>query len=144
MRYIYQAKLTPQEDGPILVTMPDVPMVTTFGETEAEARQAAVDALATALLFLAKEGEPIPLPATPAGPDLVPVELELEDALKLAVIEAFRAAGISKTELGRRLGKPDSEMHRLLDPDHTTKAGNLTRALAVLGKRAALEVLEAA
>ncbi len=144
MRYLYQAKLTPQDDGPILVTVPDVPMVTSCGDTEAEARRAAVDALATALLFLAKQGEPIPLPATPAGPGLVPVELELEDALKIAVIEAFRESGISKTELGRRLGKPDSEMHRLLDPGHATKAGSLTRALAVLGKRAALEVLEAA
>lgn len=144
MRYIYQALFEHQDDGTILVTVPDVPMVATFGSTEDEARLMAADALGTALRSLLKQGEFIPRAVTPPSPGLVPVELDVDDALKVAVIEAFREARISKTELGRRLNRADTEAHRILDPDHKTKAGMLTQALAALGKRASVEFLDAA
>ena len=66
------------------------------------------------------------------------------DALKLAVIEAFIAAGISKSELGRRLGKGETEARRILDPDHPTKLVALQAALRLLGKQVVVSVRDAA
>jgi antitoxin HicB len=139
MRFVYQARFEPA-DGEILVTVPDVPMVATFGKDEADAVASTADALATALLHHAKRGEPIPLPTTGAGPGLRPVALDLADALKLSVILAYRESGLSKTEFAARLGRVNSEAHRILDPDHATKLATLQAALAVLGRRAVLEV----
>src|SRR3989304_337447 len=56
-------------------------------------------------------------------------------AAKLAVLESFVAAGISKSELARRLGKDEKEVRRILDPKHPTKLPALTAALRALGKR---------
>jgi antitoxin HicB len=46
--------------------------------------------------------------------------------------------------LARRLGKAETEAHRILDPDHHTKAPALEEALAIFGKRAVVSVLDAA
>jgi antitoxin HicB len=56
-------------------------------------------------------------------------------AAKLAVLEAFRDAGITKAELARRIGKNEKEVRRILDPRHATKLPALTEALRVLGRR---------
>ncbi|WP_312867225.1 hypothetical protein [Rhizobium leguminosarum] len=51
--------------------------------------------------------------------------------MKIAIIEAFREAGISRTELARRMGKNEKEARRLLDdPDVSTKLPLLVGALA--------------
>jgi antitoxin HicB len=62
---------------------------------------------------------------------------------KLAVLEAFGAAGISKSELARRLGKDEKEVRRMLDPRHPTKLPALTAVLRALGKRLVVGVVEA-
>ncbi len=85
----------------------------------------ASDALGTALRAMAKAGEPIPQPATAEAPGLVPIELGVDDVLKLSVIQALRESGLSKTELGRRIGRADSEVHRIIDPNHATKAATM-------------------
>jgi antitoxin HicB len=64
-------------------------------------------------------------------------------AAKLAVLEAFRDAGISKSELARRIGKDEKEVRRILDPRHPTKLPALTAALRALGKRLVVGVMEA-
>ncbi len=52
-------------------------------------------------------------------------EVQAEDAIKLAVIEAFNEANILKRELARRHGKTENEARRILDPDHHSKLGQL-------------------
>lgn len=144
MQFVYQAKFEDTGEGEILVTMPDVPMVATVGRDHADALASAADALAVALRHMVKHDEVVPLPATPAGADLTPVALGTFDALKLAVVLAFRDARLSKTEFARRLGRGDSEAHRILDPHHSTKIATLEASLAVLGKRAVVDVVEVA
>ena len=62
-------------------------------------------------------------------------------AAKLAVLDAFRASGLSKPELSRRLGR-DEEVRRILDPMHPTKLPTLRAALAALGRRLVIGVEE--
>ncbi|MDD9334369.1 MAG: type II toxin-antitoxin system HicB family antitoxin, partial [Bartonella sp.] len=76
--------------------------------------------------------------------DLIAVTVDAWNALKLAVIEAFNGAGITKTELANRLSKKETEARRILDPNHPTKLQTLERALAVLGKRVVIKIKNAA
>ncbi len=63
-----------------------------------------------------------------------------ETAAKLALIEAVREAGISKSELARRLGKDEKQARRILDPMHPTKLVTLIAALRALGQRLVIGV----
>ena len=54
---------------------------------------------------------------------------------KLALYEAMRAAGITRTELAHRLGLQENGVRRLLDLDHRSHIDQVDRALATLGKR---------
>jgi antitoxin HicB len=118
--------------GVTVVTFPDVPEAITEGRGEAEARAMAADALGLALLAYLAEGRPLPPPTRGKGP-LIAVAPDV--AAKLAVISAFDASGLSKRELGRRLGKDEKEVRRILDPMHPTKLGPLSAALEALGRR---------
>jgi antitoxin HicB len=86
----------------------------------------------------------MPLPKPRArGRNLVEIMIAPEVAAKLAVLEAFKAARISKSELARRIGKDEKEVRRILDPKHATKLPALTAALRALGKRLVVGVMEA-
>jgi antitoxin HicB len=74
------------------------------------------------------------------GAGLVPIAVEPETAAKLALIEAVREAGISKSELARRLGKDEKQARRILDPMHPTKLVTLIAALRALGQRLVIGV----
>ena len=135
----YPAAFEPGDEGGFVVTFPDIPEAITDGPDMASARVIAADALGVALLTYAELGRPIPV-ARALGKGEVLIAPDPEVAAKLAVIEAFKAAEISKTELARRMGKDEREVRRILDPDHGTKLGALTEALAVLGRRLVIGV----
>lgn len=141
MDYIYRATLTPDPDGGFVVTFPDVPEAITYGADRPDALESAREALALALRGIAAEGRALPAPTEGEG---FPVAVPAEVATKLAVIAAFQAAGISKSELARRLDRGETEARRILDPDHATKLGLLTEALRVLGQDIVISVRQAA
>lgn len=141
--YAYRALFEPGDRrGNIVVTFPDVPEAITQGRGDADARAMAEEALGLVLLTYLEQGMPLPKPRA-KGRGLVEVMVAPEVAAKLAVLEAFAAAGISKSELARRLGKDEKEVRRILDPKHTTKLRALTAALRALGKRLVVGVTEA-
>jgi len=144
MDYSYFAVIEPDPDGGFLVSFPDVPEALTSGYDLAEAKANASDALGMALRGYLAHGQALPRPAARAGKGRVEVAVEVSDALKLAVIVAFRASGMSKAELARRLGKAETEAYRILDPDHHTKASALEEALAIFGKCAVVSIRDAA
>lgn len=130
--YAYAATFEPSErDGGLTVTFADVPEAITEGNDMAEARAMAADALGVVLLAYLEAGRPLPEPAT-VGTMIAP---EPESAMKIAIIETFREAGISRSELARRIGKDEKEARRLLDPDVNTKLPLIVSALAAMGKR---------
>ncbi|RWD71627.1 type II toxin-antitoxin system HicB family antitoxin [Mesorhizobium sp.] len=139
--YQYLARLEPDPEGGFQVTFPDVPEAITGGADEAEAHANAIEALGLALRGILQEGRPLPPPTT-KGVGLVPIAIDAETAFKLAVIEAFRAAGISKSELARRIGRGETEARRILDPDHPTGLALMKAALTALHRTVVITVLE--
>jgi antitoxin HicB len=103
----------------------------------------AEEALSLVLLTYLERGMPLPKPRA-KGRKLVEIAVAPEVAAKLAVLEAFKDARISKSELARRIGKDEKEVRRILDPKHATKLPVLTAALRALGKRLVVGVMEAA
>lgn len=143
MEYVFAAAFEPDPDGGLLVTFPDVPEAITHGEDRADARRSAAEALGLALRGYLAQGKELPHPKAKEK-HLVQIPVDASDALKIAVIEAFGKAGISKTELARRIGKAVTEAQRILDPDHHTKLPSLEEALAALGKEIVVSVRDAA
>jgi antitoxin HicB len=141
MTQAFPYRFEPQEQGGVVVQFVDVPEAHTVGATEADAGgDHALDCLIAALGGYIKLGREIPKPSPARGhpvailPPLV--------AAKLALYEAMRAERITRTALARRLGLQENAVRRLLDLDHRSHIDQLDRALAALGKRLEVRVLE--
>jgi antitoxin HicB len=132
--FVYFACFEPGEERGIVVTFPDVPEVITEGDDEADAYAQAEEALGLALLNYPERDLALPKPKT-RNRELVPIAVDPGIAAKLAVIEAVREAGISKSEFARRISKDEKEARRILDPRYSTKLPTLTAALRKLGQR---------
>src|ERR1700721_4629269 len=89
--------------GNIVVTFPDVSEAVTQGRGEPDARAMAEEALGLVLLSYLVRGKPLPRPRA-KGRNLVDIVVAPDVAAKLAVLESFAAARISKRELARRMG----------------------------------------
>jgi len=141
--YAYRALFeTGGRRGNVVITFPDVPEAITQGRGEAYARRMAEEALGLVLLNYLERGKPLPKPRAKSR-KLVEIAVAPDVAAKLAVLEAFAAAGITKSELARRIGKDEKEIRRILDPRHPTKLPALVVALRALGKRLVVGVTEA-
>ena len=137
----YRIKLTPDDNGTFLVTCPSLPIVATFGETEADARHHAVDAIETALASMIDDGEDIPPPNRGKG---VMVQLPLLTTLKVNLYWALRDAGITRAELARRLDWNRESVDRLFRLDHRSRLEQIEAAFAVLGRAVDVDIREAA
>jgi antitoxin HicB len=121
----YPARFEPDEDGRILVTFPDLAGVATDGADLVEARIQARDALSVGLgEIIARGGE---LPAASHA--------SLFALAKLSLNVAFAEAGLSVSEVARRLDIDPKEVRRLLDPREPSKLARMEDALDVLGYR---------
>ena len=133
MRYAYPARLRKSPDS-ILVSFRDLPEAVTFGLDREEALTSAVDCLDVALLFRLKEEEPVPEPSKPKrGEVIVPASPQV--AAKVAFALAFKDSSLTRVALAKRLGWAESEIRRLLDPNHATKLDRIDVALRALGRR---------
>ncbi len=137
--YGFPAVIEMDEDGRYVVTFPDFGWGATDGATWDEALAEAADLLRELLAATMREGKKLPEPSRPtSGQRLVlsPVPI----ALKAALYEAVREAGLSQRGLARELGVAESEVRRMLNPDHSLNAATIDRALRVLGKRVSVTV----
>jgi antitoxin HicB len=141
--FVFHAVFEPGDGSGVVVSFPDLPEAITQGESMADARSMAEEALGLALLSYPMRGLPLPR-AKARAQDMVPVAVAPDVAAKLAVLDAFQEAGISKSELARRLNKDEKEVRRILDPRHPTKLPALTEGLRTLGKRLVVAVEKAA
>ncbi len=160
---MYPVLLEPDDNGTWLVTCPDLPEVTTWGEDEEDALRHAADAIEEALAARMARREAIPEPArqqttaastgrrkiksptaAKAKPaSRVPSLPPLSDA-KVALYRAAHSAGISKAELGRRLGWHAPQIDRLFDLNHHSRIEQIDQALRALGKQLVVSVRDAA
>ena len=137
-QFTYAVKLArDQHDGGYVVTCRDLPEAITQGESVEDALSEAADALEEAIAERIDDDRDIPMPtATKRGEKAVSVPPSM--ALKAAVYLAVRDAGISNSELARRLHLDEKEARRILDPHHPTKLPRIEAALAVLGRHVRL------
>jgi antitoxin HicB len=140
----YPVILTPDEiDGGFVVTFQDVSEAITQGEDLAGSLGQASDALEEAIAGRIRRGDPIPEPSEAAAGQLI-VPVPALTAAKAALYLALRDSGITKSELAARLRCDEKEVRRLLDPTHHSKLSRIQEALAVLGKRLAVRVIDEA
>ncbi len=141
MRYTYPARLEPDEDGRPVVHFPDLPEALTDGIDQAEALSEASDCLSEALAGRIHRQEEIPIPS-PLGPGMHAVEPEPTIALKAALYDALRAAGIDNRALATRLRIDERQAARLVDPKARTPLNKLEEALSARGYTIGIEVRE--
>ena len=139
MIYAYPCQLTPDEDGALVVTFPDVPEAITGGRDRAEALAMAEDALATALAGYVHEKWDIPTPSEAADVQVsVPVPTVV--AAKLALYSAMRTQNITKVELADRLGVSEAAVRKIANPDHRSHMSQVQKALRAVGRSLKVEV----
>ena len=140
MQFAYAIKLTrDRKDGGYVVSCRDIPEAITQGDTIEQAITEAEGALQAAIEGRIEDSLDIPAPTRRKHGEHL-VVTPITTALKAAVYISMRAQGISKSELARRMRVHEKEARRMLDPQQQTKVPTLERALAVLGRRAAIAV----
>lgn len=140
--FVYPVVLTPDEEaGGFVVSFPDLPEAITQGEDEQDALEQAADALDEALAGRIRRGDDVPRPSRRrrGQRSVIPTPLM---ASKAALYLCLRESGLSRSDLARMLTCDGREVRRLLDPRHPSKLPRLARALAVLGGRLELMLVE--
>ncbi len=140
MPWIYGVQIEEDEAGDHVVTVRDLPEVQTSGESRADALALAADAIQVAVKSRMRHGEELDAPGG-VKPGEVAIALDLPLAAKATVYALWRSAGISKSELGRLMGRTETEARRVLDPDHGTKLDQIDEAARALGATLTIAVV---
>lgn len=130
--------LTPDDNGTILVTCPQLPEVITFGETSVEALHHGREAVEEALGARIARWQPFDMPdaATlrPAVADGRAVRLSLLADAKATLFVACRDAGITRAELARRMNAHREQVDRLFRFDHASRVDQIEAAFNAIGR----------
>jgi len=142
-QFTFPAIIKKDEAGFFLVTFPDIQFAATDGKTMAEALEEARDCLEEAIAVSIADNLEFPFPSSiRRGQHAIPLTARM--SAKAALYIAVREAGISKSELARRLGVDEKEIRRMLSPKHQTKLPRIERALSVLGYHLSVSLQKAA
>ena len=133
----YAVMLAADDNGTILVTVPDIPEAVTFGEDREDALARAVDAIETALCGFIESREPIPRPRSKGKEG---VTLPALTVAKIGLYEAMRTDKIGKAALARKLGVALPQIDRLLDLRHHSRMDAVERALLALNRTLTVSV----
>ena len=126
----YPIKLE-HDDGAVLVTAPDFPELTTFGDNRAEALMRAVGALEEAVAARIRARQDIPVPSQ----GKTRVSLPTLTAVKVILYQGMRDQDVGKAELARRLGWHLPQVDRVLDVNHHSRLDQMDAALGAIGLR---------
>ena len=121
------------DDGTVLVTSPDFPELTTFGEDRDEALSRAVDALEEAIAARIHDRKDIPAPSQGDTYALLPTLT----SVKVMLYQGMRDQGVGKAELARRLGWHLPQVDRVLDVQHRSRLDQMDAALGAIGRTVA-------
>lgn len=131
--YAYPVKLTPDTNGTLLVTFPDVPEAISVGDDEADALAEGLDALEAAFEIYFAEKRLIPMPSKAKRGQPV-VQLPALTASKVLLANEMVAQNVRKADLARMLDCDQVQVDRLLKMGHATKIESIEAALRALGK----------
>jgi len=141
----YQALFEPdREVGGFVITFPDFGWGVSQADTEDEALVMAEDLLATMIGDHIKHSQAIPVATKLRGARYRQISLPALQSVKVELYQAFRASGMRKAELARRIGIPKSNLERLFDLRHHSRLEQLEAAFSALKKRLWFEVRDAA
>jgi antitoxin HicB len=141
----YQALFEPdREVGGFVITFPDFGWGVSQADTEDEALVMAEDLLATMIGDHIKHSQAIPVATKLRGARYRQISLPALQSVKVELYQAFRASGMRKAELARRIGIPKSNLERLFDLRHHSRLEQLEAAFIALNKRLWFEVRDAA
>src|SRR5271168_4423080 len=99
----YRIEIAPDDNETLLVTCPELPELTTFGETRDDAARRASDAVEEAIAARMSDGRDIP-PLETAGDNRADFAfLPVVMSLKVSLYRAIKEDGITRAELQRRL-----------------------------------------
>ncbi len=127
----YPVHLEPDDNDTILVTSPDFPELTTFGDDRDEAVARAADALEEAIAARMYDGKDIPPPSQGVEYAVLPTLI----ASKAMLYQGMREQGINKAELARRLGWRLTQVDRVMDINHRSRLDDMDAALQTVGCR---------
>ena len=130
----WPVSLEPAEEGGFVVNFPDFPEGWSQGETREEALLQAADLLETMVANYMAEGWDLPDPSPEAAGRPVVALAPLVTA-KAELYRAMREAGITKTELARRIGISPQKAQRLFSIHHASPLDRLEAAMRALGRR---------
>jgi antitoxin HicB len=135
----YPAKFAPDADGGFVVTFRDIPEAITQADTLKEAREAARDALITAMDFYVEDRRVVPQPSkAKKGEELV--ELPPSVAAKVLLLNTMIEGRTRPVDLARAMRTKPQEVNRLMDLHHTTKIDTLADAFKAMGRSLELVV----
>lgn len=133
-KFVYPASLKPdKDDGGFIVRFVDLPEAITQGDDKEDALREAADCLEESIANRIAMDLPIPAPSRMKRGQhavIVPAQTAAKAALSIAI----KAAGITKTELAKRLECDEKEVRRLLDPRHPSKLPRIEAALSAVGQ----------
>ena len=132
--FTYPAMLTRDSKAAgFTITFRDLPEAITQADDIPEAMLQGADCIEEAIAGRIKLEESIPEPSRVRKGELL-ISVPALMASKAAIYLAMKEAGISKSELAKRLKCDEKEIRRLLDPRHKSKIERIEAALEVLGK----------
>lgn len=115
-----------------LVTVPDFPEITTFGENKQDAFDQGGRAIEEAISARIADGDVIPHPKEKE--DLqYSVELPLMSYFKCALYMLCQEQKVTRAELSRRLGWHREQVDRLFRLDHNSKLDQIEAAFKAIG-----------
>ena len=140
----YFALFEPAEEGGVIITFPDFGWGISQGDTEEEARAMAAALLETLVEEHIRKGEDLPRRSKLRGRKYRLIHLPALPDIKAELYVAFRASGMRKSDLARRLGIPKTVIDRLFDLGTNTRLELIEAAFIALGKQLDVSVRDAA
>ncbi len=138
-RFQFPVMLTAAEEGGYIVTCRDLPQLVTQGEDKKDALAQASDAMDEVFAAYMMEGLRFPEPSKAKRREHL-VAPPAETMAKAALYVAMGEAGISQTQLAKRLGVDEKEVRRLLDPHYGSKLPSIAKAVSALGQRLVIDL----
>ncbi len=138
----YRLKFQPDDNGTVLVTSPDFPLVT-YGETTDDAMRNARDAVDMIVQSMLDAREPVPL-GTDEPWNGLRMKLSTLASMKVELHQTMLALNLTRADLQRRLRWQRESVDRLFRLDHHSRLDQIDEAFEALGKVVLVDVRDAA
>ena len=136
---MFPARFEMDEGGGYFVSFRDIPEALTQGDTLEEARDAARDALVTAMDFYIGDNRRVPQPS-PAEEGEELIELPLSVSAKVMLLNEMLEQRIKAADLARAMQIKPQEVTRIMDLHHATKIDTLAPAFSAVGRKLELRI----